>query len=144
MMRDLLTALALLCLVAPCGCDDPPPALPDLGPIEIDSPLAVTKCEMLSMEIDKADGPGPSARAAGIAQTCWLRLIDYRLRRLVPLDDPGPPPPPPAEAPDTQPRPNPVRKTPLSEPGGGPDVGSVPPYVAPNRADDNNSNGGKK
>ena len=134
MMRDLLTALALLCLVAPCGCDDPPPALPDLGPIEIDSPLAVTKCDLLSMEIDKAailHGQADPASAAvvrvGIAQTCWLRLIDYRLRRLVPIDDPGPPPPAPAEAPDTQPKPRPVRKTPLSESGGGPDVGWNPP-----------------
>ena len=122
---DLMIVLAVLGALAWCGCDDPPPALPDLGPVDIGSAFAVTKCEMLSMEIDKADGPGPSARAAGIAQTCWLRLIDYRLRRLVPLDDPGPPPPPPAEAPDTMPRPNAVRKTPLSEPGGG-------PYVVPN------------
>lgn len=157
---DLMIVLAVLGALAWCGCDDPPPALPDLGPVDIGSAFAVTKCEMLSMEIDKADGPGPSARAAGIAQTCWLRLIDYRLRRLVPLDDPGPPPPPPAEAPDTMPRPNAVRKTPLSEPGGGPyvvpnspggtgfgggpDVGKIPPYVAPNNSDDNDSNGGKK
>ena len=94
----------LLALLGMSGCDETPAAPPFV--------TGVAACDAMPMY--------QTEWSALHKQACYLGEIARALQARPTCQPDGPPPPAPAEAPDTQPKPNKVRKTPLSAPLVGP------------------------